>query len=623
MMIIKKRQPIYNILLVAFAASIFLFTTCMTVDEDFLNPKLTIIDKAVALFEKDEGSKTLKIEVNRDWIVKIESDAHWIDVSPMSGSKEITELTINVKSNDGMPREGSFKIIASSIEKSITITQKGEDASSIEYTTIKDIRAMYSAHNQNEWTIAEPLFLKAVVISDRDAANRPSKRDGFIQDQTGNGIAFRVIQAETPYELGDELSINLEGSKVLYFEYGGVLQIIFSKINVKVVTQNAPITPTEHTIEEIFDGVHDGTLVKLNDVQFKDYEGLKYYGGEGGYTNRILESCNGANINVKTTKNASFKNDGLPAGMGSLVAIASLCKGTWELLIRNLDDVKEISNDELSRCEKEEHPATESIITIDKDEIYFENDGGEETINIIANVNWTAKSDGAWLSISPNSGSSDGVITATTSKNNAEERNATITITDGKVLKSLEVTQFSNKESGNIAADLFFSEYVEGSSYNKYLEIYNGTGESVDLSDYKVELYVNGQTTAKSSETLKGILENGQVIVLKHGKATIYDGIAISSSTINYNGNDAIALIKISTDTYVDIFGTIGQDPGSTWMGSLTDFVLSTKDKTLVRKPSIRSGVNKNPQKGFPALSFEWIGYPVDTADYLGSHTMN
>ena len=29
---------------------------------------------------------------------------------------------------------------------------------------------------------------------------------------------------------------------------------------------------------------------------------------------------------------------------------------------------------------------------------------------------------------------------------------------------------------------LFFSEYGEGSSNNKYLEIYNGTGSDVDLS---------------------------------------------------------------------------------------------------------------------------------------------
>ena len=45
------------------------------------------------------------------------------------------------------------------------------------------------------------------------------------------------------------------------------------------------------------------------------------------------------------------------------------------------------------------------------------------------------------------------------------------------------------------ASDLFFSEYVEGSSYNKALEIYNGTGSTIDLSFYRVEQDKNGNDT--------------------------------------------------------------------------------------------------------------------------------
>ena len=37
--------------------------------------------------------------------------------------------------------------------------------------------------------------------------------------------------------------------------------------------------------------------------------------------------------------------------------------------------------------------------------------------------------------------------------------------------------------------DLFFSEYVEGSSQNKAIEIYNPTTTSIDLSDYSVERF--------------------------------------------------------------------------------------------------------------------------------------
>ena len=48
------------------------------------------------------------------------------------------------------------------------------------------------------------------------------------------------------------------------------------------------------------------------------------------------------------------------------------------------------------------------------------------------------------------------------------------------------------------SADLFFSEYIEGSSNNKALEIFNGTGTSVDLlaGGYNVQMHFNGNPAA-------------------------------------------------------------------------------------------------------------------------------
>ena len=42
------------------------------------------------------------------------------------------------------------------------------------------------------------------------------------------------------------------------------------------------------------------------------------------------------------------------------------------------------------------------------------------------------------------------------------------------------------------SSDLFISEYAEGNSNNKYLEIYNGTGSDVDLSNYSLSNCNNG-----------------------------------------------------------------------------------------------------------------------------------
>ena len=58
------------------------------------------------------------------------------------------------------------------------------------------------------------------------------------------------------------------------------------------------------------------------------------------------------------------------------------------------------------------------------------------------------------------------------------------------------VAPFGVPHAQAATTDLFFSEYIEGSSNNKALEIYNGTGAAVDLATdgYNVQMSFNGGT---------------------------------------------------------------------------------------------------------------------------------
>jgi len=181
------------------------------------------------------------------------------------------------------------------------------------------------------------------------------------------------------------------------------------------------------------------------------------------------------------------------------------------------------------------------------------------------------------------------------------------------------------KSAGSTATDLFFSEYIEGSSNNKYIEIFNGTGVDVDLSGYYLRLIPNGVVESGNGyidNQLSGTLANGATIVYKNGSAALPlpDGVTATTNTaVNFNGDDAIALYRTSTASYVDIFGRIGEDPGTQWGTS----PLWTINTTLVRKSSVSVGVSINPTSGFPTLTTEWDYYAQDTATYLGSHTFS
>ncbi|MBJ04837.1 MAG: hypothetical protein CMP65_02915, partial [Flavobacteriales bacterium] len=165
------------------------------------------------------------------------------------------------------------------------------------------------------------------------------------------------------------------------------------------------------------------------------------------------------------------------------------------------------------------------------------------------------------------------------------------------------------------AQDLFISEYAEGSSNNKYIEIYNGTGSDVDLSSYEMWKISNGGSWAESTLSLSGTLASGDVYVLCNGSS---DGTILAQcdevwSQANFNGDDAIGLAK--DGVLIDAVGQDGSDPGSAFDVCDGD----TKDNTIVRNCDITQG---NPDWSVSSASetCEWTVYSNNTWDYLGSH---
>lgn len=141
---------------------------------------------------------------------------------------------------------------------------------------------------------------------------------------------------------------------------------------------------------------------------------------------------------------------------------------------------------------------------------------------------------------------------------------------------------------------LIISEYVEGTSNNKYLEIYNAGTDNADLSRYTVKMFSNGSGTADYTAVLDAVtginnLPPGGIIVLKKSSATLTlpPGItAYSSSVCSFNGDDAVTLEKDGTVT--DVFGVVGIDPGTSW--TISGNSNAAVDKTVRRKTGIIQG---------------------------------
>lgn len=164
--------------------------------------------------------------------------------------------------------------------------------------------------------------------------------------------------------------------------------------------------------------------------------------------------------------------------------------------------------------------------------------------------------------------------------------------------------------------DLFFSEYIEGSSYNKALELYNASSQEKELNDYEIQVFANGSISASFSFSPSGTIAPVSTYLIVHKSAeanllALADTGFSGNSVVNFNGNDALILIKKSTGDTLDAIGTIGENLVWT-VGTGT-----TSDFTLKRKEEIFSG-NKN----WNQRDQEWDIFSKDDFSSAGLHSV-
>ncbi|MBS3768491.1 MAG: lamin tail domain-containing protein [Candidatus Cloacimonetes bacterium] len=164
--------------------------------------------------------------------------------------------------------------------------------------------------------------------------------------------------------------------------------------------------------------------------------------------------------------------------------------------------------------------------------------------------------------------------------------------------------------------DIIISQYYEGASFDKWIEVTNVGTSSVDLTSYYLARWANTSSpsgSATSSNQLSGSIDVGESILYQHSSASSPSyASGTSLGAVNFNGDDPMAITTGGTDwsNRIDCIYSSG-----TW-GENTSFY---------RNSDVTSGnTNESDLSG----SGEWTEVSNSTVDnassdeteYLGYH---
>ena len=219
---------------------------------------------------------------------------------------------------------------------------------------IQDIKDLFTGSTTQ---ITSDLYVTATVTAN-DASGNFNKLV-YIEDATG-GIQLRLnkssLYLDSKYKVGSVITIAAKDLYVdtYYGEYqlgddnGTSFRIPEDEIYKYVFANNETETVTPTTI-----GITDvsadkvGMLVTFDGVEFADSELGSAY-APSSTTNHTFQDCDGNTLIIRTSSYANFATTALSGGHGSLTGILSVYNGTYQLWLRDINDV---ALDTATRCD--------------------------------------------------------------------------------------------------------------------------------------------------------------------------------------------------------------------------------------------------------------------------------
>ena len=178
-------------------------------------------------------------------------------------------------------------------------------------------------------TLASGTSIEAVVISNRALNNLTSKKGLYVQDATG-GLQF-YLAANHEFDFGDKVQIDLSGASV--GEYNGAVQVSGLPLeNISRVSTGNAVTPKTVSVADFLANKYEGQYVAIEGVQVAESDLNRTFVEGGAHTSIKIETADGQNFVVFSSKYSTFGEKEVPQGSGTIKGISSINNGTMQII---------------------------------------------------------------------------------------------------------------------------------------------------------------------------------------------------------------------------------------------------------------------------------------------------
>lgn len=181
----------------------------------------------------------------------------------------------------------------------------------------------------------------------------------------------------------------------------------------------------------------------------------------------------------------------------------------------------------LASCEKE------TILTVNQSSLSFNNSGGSQTVNLIANKVWSASSNQGWCKVSPSSGdgsdNSNFTLSVSCDANTTyDERSCTITVVCEELTSTITVKQAEGK--GLIVSQTEYNLTNEAQTIS--VEVQANVQYTVSIDDACKSWIKQESTKGLSSNTIKFSISKNESYDGREGKITVKQTDGSLSGTV-------------------------------------------------------------------------------------------